>query len=131
MAKRVYVCKIIKFDAAHKLKNYIGLCGNLHGHTYRLEITVSGLIDKNGFVIDFKILKELIYKQIISKVDHRNLNDVLDISNTTAENIAEWIWDTLEIYIGKNYTKNDIKLEKVRIYETDNSYAEIRKTGSC
>jgi len=105
------VCRRETFNAAHRLfkpewsdeKNLavFGKCSlpNFHGHNYALEVWIEGEIDpETGFVIDLKILKEIILTKIIDKFDHRNLN--LDCEefkgiNPTTENIAKVIWKIL------------------------------------
>lgn len=87
------ICSEFYFDAAHLLPNYDGRCANLHGHTYKLEVVVSGSVGKNGMVIDFGDLKKIVNKTVIDKLDHTNLNDMFD--NPTAENIVVWIFDSV------------------------------------
>lgn len=82
------------FAAAHRLPRYEGPCFRLHGHNYKFFVTVEGEVDpRSGMITDFGRLKEIVGEEILARVDHRNLNDVLD--NPTAENIARWIWETL------------------------------------
>lgn len=87
------VTKGFTFDAAHALTQYYGKCENLHGHTYRLEVTVEGPVHDNGMVVDFVLLKRVVKKHVLSKLDHQNLNDHFD--NPSAELIAMWIWNRL------------------------------------
>jgi len=98
------ITKEFTFDAAHQL---YGLpeghkCGRLHGHTYTVIVELqSAELDEHGFVKDYGELS-LIKDFIDGNLDHRNLNDVLGIKNTTAENIArfiyhEFMWDFPEI----------------------------------
>lgn len=105
------VCRRETFNAAHRLfredwsdeKNseIFGKCSNpnYHGHNYVLEVVVDGAIDpETGYVIDLKILKEIIHKNILDRFDHRNLNlDCVEFTgiNPTAENISKVIWDLL------------------------------------
>ncbi len=88
------VSKEFTFDAAHFLTKYHGKCEHLHGHTYRLRVTVEGEIQANGLVIDFVILKKIVRDRIIEKFDHRSLNDYFD--NPTAEIVCEYIWNELK-----------------------------------
>lgn len=88
------VTKLFTFDAAHKLTNYYGKCERLHGHTYTLEVTLEGDIHSNGMVIDFVVLKRIVKRHVLEKLDHQYLNDVLE--NPSAERMAEWIWKQLE-----------------------------------
>jgi 6-pyruvoyltetrahydropterin/6-carboxytetrahydropterin synthase len=90
----MFVTKGFTFDAAHALTRYYGKCENLHGHTYRLEVTVEGPVHKNGMVVDFVLLKRIVKRVVLSKLDHQNLNDHFE--NPSAENIAVWIWEQLQ-----------------------------------
>ncbi|NQW43225.1 MAG: 6-carboxytetrahydropterin synthase [Bacteroidetes bacterium] len=123
------------FNAAHRLHNHnwsesendavFGLCNNpnYHGHNYNLEVKVTGEINKEtGFVIDTKILKDIIKIEVEDKYDHKNLNlDVEEFKNLnpTVENIVVIIWHNLRKKIS-----TDIELS-VRLYETDRNYAEF------
>lgn len=88
------VTKEFTFDAAHYLTQYYGKCENLHGHTYKLHVTLSGEMQQNGLLIDFVILKRIVKKHVLDFLDHKNLNDIFD--NPTSEHIAKWIWNKLE-----------------------------------
>ncbi len=83
------------FAAAHRLPRYEGPCFRLHGHNYKFFVTVEGSVDPaTGMIADFGVIKDVVAQEILARVDHRNLNDVLE--NPTAENIARWIWEALE-----------------------------------
>jgi 6-pyruvoyltetrahydropterin/6-carboxytetrahydropterin synthase len=88
------VTKEFTFDAAHFLTQYYGKCENLHGHTYKLHVTLSGEMQNNGLLIDFVILKRIVKKHVLDFLDHKNLNDIFE--NPTSEHIAKWIWNKLE-----------------------------------
>lgn len=122
------------FNAAHRLHNealspdenslIFGKCNNpnFHGHNYELIVKVTGDIDPiTGYVIDMKLLSDLINKRVIEKMDHKNLN--LDVEefrsiNPTAENIAMVIFSILR-------EKIDSRFElQVRLYETERNYVE-------
>ena len=135
---RVSVCRKAHFNAAHRLYNpkwdmakndaIFGKCNNpnYHGHNYQLEVWVDGEIDpETGYLIDLKILSELIETEIEDRFDHKNLNlDTLEFKtlNPTAENICVVIWQLLR-------AKLDLKLGlKVRLYETERNIVEY--TGS-
>ena len=109
------------FDSAHHLLNYDGACANVHGHTYHLHIMLLGKV-KDGFVIDFKLLKEIVQEYVISKLDHKDLNKVLDF-NPTAENIAIKIWEVLDPVIDEVF-RGRVVLERVKLYETPGSFVE-------
>jgi 6-pyruvoyltetrahydropterin/6-carboxytetrahydropterin synthase len=87
------VTKEFSFDAAHYLTRYHGKCEKLHGHTYKLQVSVEGAVGSNGLVIDFLILKKIVREQVLDHLDHANLNEILE--NPTAENIVVWIWERL------------------------------------
>ncbi|MGM9986155.1 MAG: 6-carboxytetrahydropterin synthase QueD [Bacillaceae bacterium] len=125
--KRVLVSKEFTFDAAHHLHSYEGKCKNLHGHTYKVVIGISGFVDKIGLMIDFSHIKELWKEEIEGYVDHRYLNETLPPMNTTAENMVVWIFEKVEaaLQIRKYVTKP--RVEFIRLYETPTSYAEARR----
>lgn len=128
------VCRRSTFNAAHRLFNpqwsdeknleVFGKCSNpnYHGHNYVLETWLDGPIDpETGYVIDLKILKELINEEISERFDHRNLN--LDCSEfehlkPSAENIAVVIWNILRSKIDRKYEL------MVRLWETENNVVE-------
>jgi 6-pyruvoyltetrahydropterin/6-carboxytetrahydropterin synthase len=84
-----------RFAASHRLPRYDGPCFRLHGHNYRFVVAVEGEVDpRSGMIADFGDVKRAVDDAVLSRVDHRDLNDVLE--NPTAENIARWIWEALE-----------------------------------
>jgi 6-pyruvoyltetrahydropterin/6-carboxytetrahydropterin synthase len=133
---RVTVSRKAHFNAAHRLyrkdwsmeKNdaVFGKCNNpnFHGHNYELIVSVTGEIDQEtGFVVDVKILSDLIKEHIENAFDHKNLNvDVSDFENLnpTAENIAVVIWNKLRPYIEQ---KNDLE---VVLYETPRNFVTYK-----
>ena len=117
------VCKRVSFDAAHFLPNYPGKCENLHGHTWTVELGVSGEVDpKTGMVVDFKWLSEAL-ENILDSFDHHLLNNIID--NPTAENIALYIQDKFvdEWIQGPS---EPVQFEFIRVWETPDSFAELR-----
>lgn len=126
--KRIYVTKTFTFEAAHKLIHYVGACQNLHGHSYELEVTISGLINEYGMVMDFKDLKSIVNSVVVSRLDHSYLNELFDFDDTTAENIISWIWDKLvNSFSEKCNTNNQLRIECVRLYETKTCYVEMKR----
>ncbi len=129
---KVKVSRKAHFNAAHRLyrpdwnfeKNnrIFGKCNNpnFHGHNYELVVSVYGEIDQEtGFVIDVKILKDLIKTEIENAFDHKNLNiEVPEFKelNPTAENIAVVIWNKLRPHIA---IENDLE---VTLYETPRNF---------
>jgi len=129
----VLVSRRETFNAAHQLRDpqlsddenrsLFGKCANLHGHNYLLDVVVAGKVDDaSGYVFDLKRLSEIMCRQIIRDVDHRNLNtDVpwLEGLVPTAENLALTFWERLEPEIP------DGLLRSVRVWESDNNWAEV------
>ncbi len=132
---KVSVFRRAHFNAAHRLHNpdlsdeknlqLFGLCNNpsYHGHNYVLDVKVKGEVDpQTGYVMDTKILKDVIKTEVQDKFDHRNLNlDTMEFKtlNPTAENIAIVIWQSLRKKIA-----DSLELS-VRLYETENNYVEF------
>jgi 6-pyruvoyltetrahydropterin/6-carboxytetrahydropterin synthase len=86
------------FAAAHRLPRYEGPCFRLHGHNYRFFVGLEGEVDpRTGMIADFGDVKKSVVDHVLARVDHRDLNDLLD--NPTAENIARWIWEALEPHV--------------------------------
>ncbi|WP_299528465.1 6-carboxytetrahydropterin synthase [Ulvibacterium sp.] len=128
----VKVSRRAHFNAAHRLfrqdwteqKNdtVFGKCNNpeYHGHNYELIVSVTGEIDKEtGFVMDMKVLKELIREKVENALDHKNLNtQVPEFKhlNPTAENIAVVIWNRLRPHIDHN------KRLEIVLYETPRNF---------
>ena len=117
----VEVTKEFTFDSAHYLERYVGPCANMHGHTYKLQCTLRGPLDHTGFVTDFKNLKKIVNSEIVEKLDHTLMNDVLDY-NPTAENMTVWMFHILKKY----YTPSDIEVVSVKLWETPTSFAEYK-----
>jgi 6-pyruvoyltetrahydropterin/6-carboxytetrahydropterin synthase len=129
---KVTVSRKAHFNAAHRLyrkdwsneKNdaIFGKCNNpnYHGHNYELIVSVTGEIDKEtGYVIDMKVLKDLIKEEVEDAFDHKNLNEDVEAFknlNPTAENIVVIIYDKLKPRLSPN-----IKLE-VTLYETPRNF---------
>lgn len=90
--------KEFRFEAAHLLPNVPAghKCGRLHGHSYRVEIHVSGPIDPHsGWVIDFADIKTA-FKPLLDQLDHYYLNDIAGLENPTSEVLAKWLWGRLK-----------------------------------
>lgn len=131
---QIAIVRCEHFNAAHRLHNknwsdeknkaVFGKCNNpnYHGHNYDLEVKVIGHLDPDtGYVIDTKILSDLIKEKILDRFDHKNLNlDTVEFKdlNPTAENIAIVIYNLLRPEIASN-------LEiKIKLYETQRNYVE-------
>lgn len=86
------VTKEFEFEAAHALPHLQEghKCRNLHGHSYKLTVEISGETDERGFVIDYAEIAEVV-NPIIKSLDHQNLNEVFEFK-TTSENLAKWLF---------------------------------------
>jgi 6-pyruvoyltetrahydropterin/6-carboxytetrahydropterin synthase len=131
---RVAVFRQEHFNAAHRLHNpswteernreVFGKCNNphYHGHNYLLQVRVVGPIDpETGYVIDMKVLSDLIKEQVLDRFDHKNLNlDVEEFKrlNPTAENIAVVTWNLIRKHLEEHLDLT------VRLYETERNYVE-------
>ena len=137
----------LEFDSGHRIPNHKSQCRNLHGHRYVLEITLSGDIIKqenaseNGMVMDFSDVKAIAKESVVNVWDHaflvyKNDTEVLSFLNSlpdhktvvfptvpTAENMALEAFKILKSKYHDTYG-NHLKLEKVRLYETPNSWAD-------
>ena len=134
MKNKVAVYRKEHFNAAHRLTNPLwdetknntvfGKCNNpnYHGHNYELVVKITGIPDaETGFVMDLKILSDLVKENIVERFDHKNLNlDCTEFAslNPTAENIAIIIFDILRPMIDK-----DLDLQ-IRLYETERNFVE-------
>ncbi len=134
----VYICRKEHFNAAHKLFNpnwsdeknaeVFGPCANhnWHGHNFELIVTVKGVPDPDtGFVIDLKKLSTLIRNEVISKVDHKNLNMDVDFMKgkmASTEILAMEFWKILDRPITE--IAPNAKLYKITLYETPRNFVE-------
>jgi 6-pyruvoyltetrahydropterin/6-carboxytetrahydropterin synthase len=134
MERKVAVFRKEHFNAAHRLHNpnwddatnteVFGKCNlpHYHGHNYELIVKITGVPDpQTGYVMDMKILSDLVKDKVVNKFDHRNLN--LDTEefrnlNPTAENIAIVIYDLLRSFIDSKF---DLK---VTLFETPRNFVE-------
>lgn len=137
------IAKEFSFDMAHMLDGHDGKCQNLHGHTYKLQVEVTGeLVEsgaKSGMVIDFSDLKAVVKREILDKMDHAFIFDStserecqvaelltsLNSKNfgipmrTTAENMAKYMFDRLQ--------EAGLPVSLIRLWETPTSYCEYSK----
>jgi len=105
-----------QFASAHQLKDYIGECKNLHGHTWKVDIMIQmeKLVECNGaMVVDFKELKKLIDE----KFDHKFINNMVNY-NPTAENISKDIYEMVDKLMENSGGARDIK---ITLWENDNA----------
>ena len=114
-AVRTSVTCTFTFEAAHRLAWHPGKCRDLHGHSYRLDVTVSGPVDGNGVVIDFADLRAVVEREVVGPWDHRDLNEVVD--NPTAELLAHRAWELLH--------GAGLGVTSLRLWETRDSSVEL------
>jgi 6-pyruvoyltetrahydropterin/6-carboxytetrahydropterin synthase len=130
----IYLTRKAEFSAAHYYHNpdwtpvenqrVFGKCANLngHGHNYTLEVTVAGEVDAvTGFVIDLKLLKDILKRQVLDDFDHRHLNKEIPefaAVQPTTENIAVVIWQRLASHL------HPAKLHRVRLYEQPDLFVD-------
>ncbi len=113
------------FAAGHALRNYHGKCENVHGHNYRVQITVAGQnLDENGLLVDFIELKGLMAR-VVDYLDHRFINDLppFDVLNPSAENLAKYFHDEVS---GGLKSPLPVTISEVKVWETDTSLAVYR-----
>jgi 6-pyruvoyltetrahydropterin/6-carboxytetrahydropterin synthase len=147
---QITVTKEFEFDAAHHLTKYYGKCERVHGHTYKLLVTISGELSSNEMLIDFIILKRVVKKHVLDYLDHHDLNTIFE--NPTTEKVALWIWDKLENIenllkqelddpnldneiksyltsnedIDKSDQNTKIKLQEIKLYESATSHVTLK-----
>lgn len=117
------------FDAAHSLRNYVGKCANVHGHTWHVEIIVAGHnLNQTGMIIDFAELKSII-KAEVAYFDHRLINDLAGFDenglNPTAENLALFLYGRIKEKLAQY--KQIVNLREVKVWESPNACAAYRE----
>lgn len=131
---RVTASRVERFNAAHRLHNpewsdtknaeFFGLCNNknFHGHNYTLIVKVTGEVDpESGYLIDLKVLKNIIREQVTDRFDHKNLSlDVEDFEklNPTAEHIAYVAWHRIKKHLDPKFELH------ITLYETERNFVE-------
>lgn len=112
-----------KFDVAHRLDNYRGKCADLHGHTYFVEVTVSGNRLKGGILIDFVELKKIV-DNTINQLDHKYLNELEEFKeiSPTGENISIMLADKIDSKLPSH-----VSVRKIVIYESENAWIELER----
>ncbi len=125
------ITKEFTFHAAHRLYNptltedknraIYGKCSGLHGHSYRLQVSVTGPLNENGMVIDFNDLHEIVKTSVIDRYEHCYLNDLDEYLEKvpTVEHMAEFIFNTLQDCL----SAESLKVNKITLYETATSWA--------
>jgi 6-pyruvoyltetrahydropterin/6-carboxytetrahydropterin synthase len=114
------------FAAGHALRNYKGACENVHGHNFKILVTIEGQeLDQTGMLVDFLDVKQSM-REVIARLDHKFLNDVppFDVKNPSAENIAEYFYEELTSGLVSNPVP--VRVREVRVWETDIQSATYR-----
>ncbi len=131
----LYITRREHFSSSHKLENsglsqqkneeLFGKCNNFHGHNYYIEVTLAGTPDpESNYVMDLKLLKQIIHEEILDKVDHKFLKEIdmfKDVIPTT-ENMAVSFWKAL----ADKVKRENVSLYSVKLYETEKNYVEYR-----
>jgi 6-pyruvoyltetrahydropterin/6-carboxytetrahydropterin synthase len=114
----MYRLKVVtSFAAAHNLNNYQGECENLHGHNWRVEVSVTAKeLDKAGLCIDFKILKAET-KELLNTLDHKYLNelDCFKGDSPSSENISRYVYKELS----SKLNDGNVKVDMITVWESD------------
>lgn len=131
---KMYLTKIVTFCCSHQLlekdwsdeknRDEFGKCSNLHGHNYKLEVTVTGELNQSGMIMNIAALSKIIRTKIVDHIDHKTLNTDIDYFKThlpTMENMVIYFWDILEPHLPK------CTLFKLTLYETDHNKVEYIK----
>jgi len=116
------------FAAGHALRGYKGKCENVHGHNYKVQVTVAGeQLNSTGLLMDFVELRAAI-KASVERLDHRFLNDLppFDQLNPSAENLAKYFWEKVE----PQAHAQGLRVDAVTIWETDSTSATYRPGAS-
>lgn len=116
------------FAAAHQLRNYKGKCENLHGHNYKVRVTVGGpQLNSTGLVADFGEVKGLL-REISERLDHQYLNELepFTVWNPSAENIALYFYQELDKGLREGKSEVPVSITQVIVWETETSYATYR-----
>jgi 6-pyruvoyltetrahydropterin/6-carboxytetrahydropterin synthase len=114
------------FAAAHNLRNYKGKCENLHGHNYKVRVTLAGQeVDATGLLYDFVHLKQVI-QGVIRALDHKYLNELppFDVQNPSAENIARYIYEQTSKQLPQ--AANGAGVASITVWETETAAATYR-----
>jgi 6-pyruvoyltetrahydropterin/6-carboxytetrahydropterin synthase len=109
------------FSAAHNLVNYQGKCENLHGHNWKVEVTVTAKeLDNAGIGIDFKVMKHET-REVIKELDHKYINEIQAFNNISpsSENIARYLYQCLSDRLNNDM----IKVNSIAVCESDNATA--------
>jgi len=112
------------FAAGHALRGYKGKCENVHGHNYKVQVTIAGeQLNPAGLLMDFVDLRAAV-KAVAERLDHRFLNDLppFDQINPSAENLARYFWEEVEPRV----RTQGLRVDAVTVWETDATSATYR-----
>jgi len=110
-----------RFSSAHQLRGYKGKCEALHGHNWKVQVTVGAeRLNEIGLALDFHDLKA-ITNEIVSNLDHGMLNEIFPFTeiNPSSENIARWVYESLK----KKVDRDGIEVSSVTVWESDTASA--------
>ncbi|WP_089813050.1 6-pyruvoyl trahydropterin synthase family protein [Chitinophaga sp. YR627] len=143
MKQIVRLTRIFRFEMAHALSGHKGLCKHIHGHSYQLEVTISGQPDhtpgrsNEGMVLDFGDLKTIVQREIIAPLDHALMlkeGSVLSLGDPDSELFARVVWtpwqptcENMVVDFAQRIIAQlpeAIRLCRLKLYETHTSYAE-------
>ncbi len=113
-----------EFSAAHRMRDYAGACGRMHGHNYRVLLAVEGEeLDESGMLVDFAELKRIL-DAILAELDHRDLNEIppFDELNPSSENLARYLYDRARGELG-----GTVRVSRVTVHESPTSSATYRR----
>jgi len=116
------------FAAGHALREYKGKCENVHGHNYRVQITVQGeRLNRIGLLVDFVELKRIV-REVVDRLDHQFINDLepFTVINPSAENMAKYFYDEVSRRMDNTPVDAPTRIAQIKIWETDTSIAVYR-----
>jgi 6-pyruvoyltetrahydropterin/6-carboxytetrahydropterin synthase len=116
------------FAAAHALREYKGKCERLHGHNYKVQVSLEGpRLNSIGLLFDFVDVKRLL-REAAERLDHYFLNEVapFDRVNPSAENIAKYFFEEIDRALGSGPPEAPVRLAWVRVWETETCAATYR-----
>lgn len=133
------ICRIFKFEAAHRLAHHDGKCRRLHGHSYRLELTFGGSIQpihqdnpQSGFIADFGLLDAFVRRELIDRyLDHYNLEEsVPGLPYSSAELLSAWIVGWCMTHVDLRPDLGSAQIETARLWETIHAWAEADRNDA-
>ena len=116
------------FAAGHALREYKGKCENVHGHNYKVQITVEGeRLNRIGLLVDFVELKRVV-REVVDRLDHQFINDLepFTVINPSAENMAKYFYDEVSKKMDGTNGETATRISQIKIWETDTSIAVYR-----